>query len=115
MSMHADLTFLKTFTSNDSGKMTKYINMFLKSAEPSLQQMKSQVEQKDWTALKTTSHSLKSQLKYMGVAIGVDLAFAIEQSSGDMKDLDKIPETLSKLETVVTGACAELRDELTKL
>ena len=115
MSQFADLTFLKTFTSNDSGKMTKYINMFLKAAEPSLQQMKSQVDQSDWSALKTTSHSLKSQLKYMGVAKGVDLAFSIEQSSGDGKDLDKIPETLTELESIVNGACTELREELAKL
>lgn len=115
MSQQSDLTFLRTFTSNDPGKMSKYINMFLKGAEPTLEQMKSQIEQSDWSALKTSSHSLKSQLKYMGVNAGVDLAFSIETNSGEGKNLDSMPETLTKLQEIVVAACNELRDELTKL
>lgn len=115
MSQYADLSFLRTFTSNDAAKITKYVNMFLNAAEPSLVQMKTQVTASDWKALKTTAHSLKSQLKYMGVAAGVDKAFFIENSAGEGQNLDKIPETLVNLEEIVVGACAELRDELTKL
>jgi len=115
MSQQIDLSFLKTFTSNDAAKMAKYINMFLKAAEPSIQQMRDQVGQSDWSALKTTSHSLKSQLKYMGVNTGVDLAYSIERSCAEGQNLDKIPATLESLEGVVQGACNELREELTKL
>lgn len=115
MSAQVDLTFLKSFTAGDPAKMSKYINMFLKGAEPSLVQMKSQSGESDWTSLKTTSHSLKSQLKYMGVGKGVELAYAIESSCGENRDLDKIPQTLAELEVVVQEACQELRDELSKL
>lgn len=115
MSQFADLTFLRTFTSNDAAKITKYVNMFLNAASPSITQMKEQVAASDWKALKTTAHSLKSQLKYMGVAEGVEKAFFIESSAGEGQNLEKVPETLVKLEEIVVGACAELRDELTKL
>jgi HPt (histidine-containing phosphotransfer) domain-containing protein len=115
MSQYADLSFLKTFTSNDAAKITKYVNMFLNAANPSIVQMKQQLEASDWKSLKTSAHSLKSQLKYMGVASGVEKAFFIENSAGEQQNLDKIPENLQKLEEIVAGASAELRDELAKL
>jgi len=115
MSQLSDLTFLKTFTSNDSAKITKYVNMFLNAASPSIEQMKLQLTAGDWKALKTSAHSLKSQLKYMGVATGVESAYFIESSAGEGQNLDKIPETLLKLEEIVTTASAELRDEITRL
>ena len=115
MSQYADLNFLKTFTSNDPAKITKYVNMFLNAAGPSISQMKQQLDASDWKALKTSAHSLKSQLKYMGVAAGVEKAFFIETSAGEGQNLDKIPENLQKLEEIVAGASEELRSELAKL
>jgi HPt (histidine-containing phosphotransfer) domain-containing protein len=109
MEQVSDLTFLKTFTSNDSAKITKYVNMFLNAAGPSLAQMKEQVAGSDWKSLKTSAHSLKSQLKYMGVATGVELAYAIESSAGEGQNLDQIPGMLEKLEGVVNTASNELK------
>jgi HPt (histidine-containing phosphotransfer) domain-containing protein len=115
MSQISDLTFLRTFTAGDPPKMTKYINMFLNGAPQIMTQIRQQLEASDWKALKTSSHSLKTQLKYMGVASAVDLAFAIEQQCGDLKDLDKVPELVGQLEEKTSQAIAELREELTKL
>lgn len=115
MSNLSDLTFLRSFTTSDAAKMTKYINMFLSGAPQILSQMKQQVEAADWKALKTSAHSLKTQLKYMGVASAVDLAFAIEQQSGELKDLDQLPELVTRLNGETQLAMAELREEITKL
>jgi len=115
MSQLSDLTFLRSFTTGDPAKMTKYINMFLSGAPQILAQMKQQVEAADWKALKTSSHSLKTQLKYMGVASAVDLAFAIEQQSGELKDLDQLPGLVNRLDTETQLAMTELREEVTKL
>jgi HPt (histidine-containing phosphotransfer) domain-containing protein len=111
----SDLTFLKTFASNDAAKITKYVTMFLNAAGPSLTQMKEQVAANDWKSLKTSAHSLKSQLKYMGVVSGVELAYAIESSAGESQNLDQIPDLLQKLENVVNTASDELKAELTTL
>ena len=111
----SDLTFLKTFASNDAAKITKYVTMFLNAAGPSLKQMKEQVASGDWKSLKTSAHSLKSQLKYMGVASGVELAYAIESSAGEGQNLDQIPGILEKLENVVNTASEELKAALASL
>lgn len=111
----SDLTFLRTFASNDAAKITKYVNMFLNAAGPSLTQMKQQAQARDWSALKTSAHSLKSQLKYMGVATGVELAYAIETGAGEGQNLDQLPAMIEKLEGVVNAASEELRAALAAL
>ena len=115
MSQLSDLTFLKTFTAGDSVKMSKYINMFLSAAPQSLVQMKQQIEASDWKALKTAAHSLKTQLKYMGIASAVETAYAIEQNCGEMKDLDKIPDLMKNLDESTLTAISELQEALGKL
>jgi len=115
MSQIADLTFLRTFTAGDPPKMTKYINMFLSGAPGILSQIREQLNASDWKGLKTSSHSLKTQLKYMGVSSAVDLAFTIEQQCGDLKDLDQLPALVGQLEEKTNLAIAELKEELTKL
>src|SRR5687767_13097061 len=104
MNKQTDLTFLKTFTAGDTGKMSKYINMFLSGAPQLLTQVREQSDAADWKGLKTTAHSLKTQLKYMGVNAGVDHAFSIEQKSGEQKDLDQVPALVTQLEEVTNQA-----------
>src|SRR4030095_371151 len=115
MNQLSDLTFLRTFTAGDPSKMTKYINMFLNAAPQSLAQIRQQMEAADWKGLKTSSHSLKTQLKYMGVNPAVDLAFAIEQHCGDLSGLDQIPELVGALEEKTQIAISELREAVSKL
>lgn len=110
-----DLTFLKTFAANDKAKITKYVNMFINAAEPSLTQMRAQIEADDWTALKTSAHSLKSQLKYMGVSTGVEVAYAMETGAGTGENTEGLPEMLTKLESIVRQAITELKDALNSL
>lgn len=110
-----DLTFLKTFAANDKAKITKYVNMFVNAAEPSLTQMRAQIEAGDWSGLKTAAHSLKSQLKYMGVSSGVEVAYAIESGAGTGDHPEQMPEMLAKLETIVRQAVTELNDALNTL
>ena len=115
MSQISDLTFLRTFTGGDPAKMTKYINMFLSAAPQSLMQIRQQCDASDWKALKTSSHSLKTQLKYMGVSEAVDLAFNIEQNCAELKDLDQNPRLVTALEEKTSIAVNELREAVSKL
>jgi HPt (histidine-containing phosphotransfer) domain-containing protein len=111
----ADLTFLKSFTSNDATKITKYVNMFLNMAPQTILQMKEQLAAADWKSLRTSAHSLKSQLKYMGAASTVDIAYAIERNSADGTELDKVPGLVAHLEENTGLVIAELRQALTTL
>jgi HPt (histidine-containing phosphotransfer) domain-containing protein len=115
MEQVTDLTFLRNFSGNDPEKIRKYIGLFLKGASPGLEQMKVHVTSGDWSALKTSAHSMKTQLKYMGAARAVDLAYTIENNAGEQKELDQIPAVMSSLEKLVTTAIGELEAELGRL
>ena len=112
---HTDLTFLRTFTSGDPAKMSKYINMFLSMAPQSLIQMRQQLDSGDYKALRTSAHSIKTQLKYMGISAAVDLAYAIEQKSAEATDTENIPGLVTQLEDLTNQGVAELKEALTKL
>lgn len=110
-----DLTFIKTFTGNDPVKIKKYVGMFLQMAMPAMDQMNAQLASSDWKALKTTSHSLKSQMKYMGMASGAELAQLIEGRAGEVREVELIGESLNALRAIVTTGVAELQAELDQL
>ena len=105
----ADLTFLKSFTGGDPEKMKKYIGLFLSGADPSIKSINSCLASSDWSALRTAAHSLKSQVKYMGIKSAEELAFHIEQHAGNQTSLDTLPSAVKDLESVVTRSCDELR------
>lgn len=111
----SDLSFLKTFTAGDGAKIKKYVGMFLNMAGPSLTQMEQSCQAQDWSALKTTSHSLKSQMKYMGMTEAAAIAQKIEDICSNSIGLEAIPEMLSHLQNLANAAMAELQEEVNKL
>lgn len=111
----SDLTFLRTFTGGDPEKMKKYINLFLNGAEPALEAINKNVASADWPAVRTAAHSLKSQVKYMGIKKAEELAFSIEQNAGSGSHLDQIPQNAAQLAEITRAACSELRTVLSTL
>ena len=107
-----DLTFLKTFTSGDKVKMSKYINMFLKHAPVLLSAIQRNLQESNWSDLKIAAHSLKPQLKYMGIGELESIVILIEQMSSEEKRLDKLPSLIDQLNTICQKAMTELKMEL---
>jgi len=115
MTKYSDLTFLKSFANNDSAKINKYVGMFLSALPTSLSQMQQQLTAQEWKSLRTSAHSLKSQLKYMGIASGEQLAISIEKIAADENGVDQLPDLIAKLGEITTIASSELKEELAKL
>ncbi|HMX04699.1 MAG TPA: Hpt domain-containing protein [Ferruginibacter sp.] len=110
-----NLAFLETFTNNDKAKMIKYINMFLQLAPASIETMKQQHAAGDWNNLKTTAHSLKPQLAYMGIESLRENVIRIEEYAGEQKNPDSIAQLISLVDTGCTEAFAELQDVIGKI
>jgi HPt (histidine-containing phosphotransfer) domain-containing protein len=115
MEQHIDLSFLKTFTGGDSTKIKKYINMFTGAAQGMLAQIESDCKSSDWTALKTSSHTIKTQLKYMGAEKAQTLAFEIEQLSAKADDTSQLPALVAQLIDICGNVLKELKEEVEKL
>ncbi len=110
-----NLAFLETFTNNDKAKMIKYINMFLQLAPASISTMKQQHAVGDWNNLKTTAHSLKPQLAYMGIESLRENVTRIEEYAGEQKNPEMIMELIITLEAGCQQAFAELKDVIAKI
>jgi HPt (histidine-containing phosphotransfer) domain-containing protein len=112
---HIDMAFLENFTSGDSAKMAKYINMFVKAAPGQIKTMKSQCESQDWNSLRTTAHSLKPQAGYMGAGELKELFLRIEKYAGEQVNLAAVPDLIEQIETISAQAINELEQVVENL
>jgi len=110
-----NLSFLENFTRNDQAKMVKYINMFLQLAPGSIETMKRQHAAADWVNLRTTAHSLKPQLAYMGIDSLKESVLRIEEYAGEAKNPEVIATLIATVESGCRDAFIELQDVIQKL
>lgn len=95
--------------------MAKYINMFLSMAPDQVSKIKAGAEAKDWQAVRATAHSFKAQINYMGIASLKDVIVDIQDNAGAEKNLEQMPDLVSKLDTDISQAIEELKIALTNL
>ncbi len=110
-----DLDFLKNFTKGDTGKMKKYIGMFLDIAPKSIADMERMYTEKSFDDLKVVAHSLKPQVSYMGIKSLETTIKEIELLAGSKTNVDSLPEKIAFFKTECTKACTELAEAVAKL
>jgi HPt (histidine-containing phosphotransfer) domain-containing protein len=111
--IHID--FLQSFTNNDSSKMVKYIHMFLETAPGILYTMKMQWSDGDFSNLRTTAHSLKPLLGYMGISGLKEQIIRIEEYAGEGKKPEVIGQLIAEVTTGCQLAFTELEDLIRKI
>lgn len=112
---HINISFLEGFTNKDPSKMAIYIKMFLQSAPQAIQTMKEQYAAGDMNGLRTTAHSLKPQLGYMGIDALKEPILRIEEYAAGTSKTDEIPMLLEIISQGCALAFEELRDLVDKL
>lgn len=106
-----DLTFLRGFTKNDPERMKKYIGMFLQHAPVMMQNIEKAYTEKNWSAVKSSAHSLKPQITYMGIKGGEDLIRSIE-NNGAASIEEGTGEMINQLKSILDVAYPELKNEI---
>ncbi len=109
------LIFLKQFTNGDVTKQKKYLDLFLQTAPNVLAQAKTALANKDYSQLKVSVHSLKSQLNYMGIAEQASNVLALEKASEQPEMVEKLESMFSQLEKVCLQSFEELKEAANKL
>jgi HPt (histidine-containing phosphotransfer) domain-containing protein len=104
-----DLTFLNSFTGGNQEKNSKYIKMFLQNAPTLLNSIEENLVKEDWASLKTSAHSLKPQISYMGIKSAEELIKNIERDAGEKTNLEKISEKIATLKHILEKAIPELQ------
>ncbi len=105
-----DLTFLGSFTGNDSQKIKRYVQMFLDRAPEQLEEIRTSLGTGDYGQLRTAAHSIKPQLSYMGIKSLEQDIRAIEEYSGSQTNLEALPTLVERLDRILKQAFGELQD-----
>ena len=109
-----NISFLEQFTNGDRTKMVKYINMFLQSA-PVPFTMKEQLAAGHFLDLRTTAHSLKPQLTYMGINGLKETILRIEEYAGQSIKPEEIARLIGEVENTCLAAFDELKSLVEKM
>ena len=109
-----NLGFLESFTRGDTAKMKKYISMFISGAPEAIVQMRSLLQNGEWSQLRTVAHSLKPQLGYMGIESVKETILRIEEYAGEQKKPEVIAQMLDELELTCKNAIQQLQSVIEK-
>ncbi|GJM17432.1 MAG: hypothetical protein DHS20C13_27590 [Thermodesulfobacteriota bacterium] len=104
-----DLSFLETFTKGNKDKMKRYINIYLKIAPETFQNMEQHVIDKDWEQLRIKAHSLKPQADYMGIASLKAVLVEMEQSVHEEK-FERLRELYEKAAKIHAESIPHLKN-----
>ncbi|HMN31952.1 MAG: tetratricopeptide repeat protein [Chitinophagaceae bacterium] len=104
-----DPSFLISFAGNNIDKQKKYINIFLDSAPKLLAQIGIGLDEKNFENVKISAHSLKTQLKYMGVKEELSHVYELEQMASQENRQQEMQHLYSNLKVVCEKAFNELR------
>ena len=107
-----NLATLHQLTGGDTAKKEKYIRMFLDLLPKQLDATRTAMAAGDLPKLKSAVHTLKSQLGYMGVKKGQELAQQIERMVDEKTQLDDLPSWVQNFISICDQANAELNAEL---
>jgi HPt (histidine-containing phosphotransfer) domain-containing protein len=110
-----DISFLETFTSGNREKMTRYIRMFLDAAPGAISLMRTQLEAGEFRQLKTTAHSIKPQLSYMGIASLKEKILRIEEYAETGEKKEELSKLIEEVDHTCKIAFRELEDLIGKM
>lgn len=106
-----DLTFLRGLTNGNKEQILKYIQLFLDSVPADWDKLKKLAKEHSWSEVRTMAHSMKPRINYMGMKKAGEIMKEIELSSGEEKNLEKIPDLIITFENYVFQAFKELEKE----
>lgn len=107
-----DFRFLISFAGNDLNKQKKYILIFLDNTPKLVNQLHLGLQNKDYAQIKNAAHTLKSQLKYMGIQEEISHAAEIEQLAKLEGDLNTLTNLIHILDEICKTSYEELNQHL---
>ncbi len=105
-----DLNFLKNFVEDDTEKLRMYIQMYLKNINEIISKIQLNKNNQQYDNIKTLVHSIRPQLKYMGMDQTSVIASEIE-SQIDLADYN---DELDRMIQQLINDCIKSKTELNK-
>ncbi len=109
---HIDLSYLKQLAEGDNEFVAEMIALFIEQTPSEIEKLEIYLLKKEWGALHTLSHKLRSSVSFAGIKELEEWLLAIEEYTEKGTHLDQIPGLVSRVRETCFKAIGELEQEL---
>lgn len=110
---YIDLKYLNQRTKSNPILMMEMITLYLEQTPPLVRAMRQSLQDQDWMTLHATVHKMIPSFSIMGIHLDFEnMAKQVQEYANSHLNMEGIPTLVSKLESVCTQACLELKEEL---
>ncbi len=106
------LEYLDALCEGDPEFKKDLIRTFLTNSPRKVEEIKSNLQAKEYKKLGDLAHSIKPSFTLMGMNDHKEIALHIEKFGRETRNLDELPGLVNKLDEVISKACNELKVEL---
>ncbi len=107
-----DLTFLRNFSDGNQVLYEKYIRLFLTDTVSLMNTLHKSINEDDWKACETISHTLRARFNFMGIKEGEDMLKSIKENASAEKNIADAKENIEAVSCLFKSAVKELEEEL---
>ena len=112
VSMITNLKYLQQMTGNDNGMMKEMIELFLNQLVEMRVDIEFLVDNQNWFELSRVAHKIKSSALVMGAQQMSDEMKELELLAKEGNDIEKYPDYITRLNTMIELTEKELRPYL---
>lgn len=110
-SKHIDLTYLKQLSNGSNEFINEMISVFMEQTPIEISNLEKYLKAKDWKSLRAIAHKMKPSFPFMGIKELESVIKLIEENAANEKNIEQLPDLISKVKNVCTEAIKELEVE----
>jgi CheY-like chemotaxis protein len=107
-----DLTMIQSVSGGDDAFIKKMIRLFIQTVPQNVQELVDATANKNWEQVAKMAHKLKSTIDSMGIRRIHDTIRTVEMHAKSRDQLDRIPELVGQVESVVSSCISQLHSEI---
>ena len=107
-----DLAMIHSVSGGDEVFIKKMILLFIETVPQNVQELVDATGQKNWEQVAKMAHKLKSTIDSMGIRSLHDQIRAVEMKAKNDEQLDRMPDMVRQVESVVSVCIQQLRGEV---
>ncbi len=107
-----DLAMIHSVSGGDDAFIKKMIRLFIQTVPQNVQELVEAAANENWEQVSKMAHKLKSTIDSMGIRSIHDVIRAVEMHAKNRDQLERIPELVKQVESVVSSCISQLHLEI---
>jgi CheY-like chemotaxis protein len=107
-----DLNMIHSVSGGDGAFIKKMILLFIETVPQNVQELVDATGQKNWEQVSKMAHKLKSTIDSMGIRNLHDQIRTVEWNAKNREQLERMPDMVRQVESVVSVCIQQLRSEI---